>query len=182
MKKVVFALLACILFVSGCGSKDEKESTKKDTSQNESSQTESSQTEESERSEEKNDELTFDEPFEFDGFELTISSDIEWSSVKNPFSENNGADVILVPIHIKNISGETKSFNMFYLTLFGSSGVELENVDAYFDNTLGYGSSSLRDGVETDSILALLYDGDGDYYIEFSDFFDKLEVKLPISK
>lgn len=177
MKKVVFALLACILFVSGCGSKDEEESSKKDTPQNESSQAE-----ESERSEEKNDELTFDEPFEFDGFELTISSDIEWTSIENQFSENNGADVILVPIHIKNISGETKSFNMFYLTLFGSSGVELENVDAYFDNTLGYGSSSLRDGVETDSTLALLYDGDGDYYIEFSDFFDKLEVKLPISK
>lgn len=174
MKKIIIVLIAGLLLVAGCGSKKEEETSNKNSSQIQ-------QEENSEESELDNG-LSFNDTFEFDGFELTIQSDIEWDTVKNQFSEQNGAEVMLIPMHIKNISGESKSMSMFSISLYGSSGVELDSVDSYFDNTLGYDGVSLRDGTETDVYLAMLYDGDGDYYIEFSDFFNKIEVRLPISK
>lgn len=126
-------------------------------------------------------ELTYGDTFTFDGFELTIYDTIEWTSIVNKYSDYNGKEVVLIPVHIKNLSGETGTINMFYINLFGSAGTELDSVSTYFDNILGY-SGDLRDGAEADVYLAVLYDGDGDYYVEFDSFGEKVEVKLPILK
>lgn len=126
-------------------------------------------------------ELTFGDTFDFDGFTITLGTAVEWDTVQNQFSDLDGADVIKLPIHIVNNSGETGSLNMFYIKKFGSKGTALESVGSYFDGEIDY-AGEMRPGAEMDSFMAILYDGDGDYYIEFDNYSENLEVKLPIAK
>ena len=172
MKKILISLLSLMVILSGCGS-DEKA-----TQENTESVQETDEIEDTNKADES---LSYGETFEFDGFELTISDQIEWAVVENQYSELNGQDVALIPVHIKNNSGETGNINMFYINLYGSKGTQLDGVEVYFDNVLGY-NGNLRDGAEADTYLAVLYDGDGDYYVEFSSFTEKVEIKLPIIK
>ena len=184
MKKICIKVLALLLILSlaACSSNDDASSTSNDqTSSQEQQETVSSETTEETEEVNESKELTYGDTFTFDGFEITISNNIEWATVENQFAEENGMDVALVPVHIKNNSGETGMLNMFYYKFFGPSGVELSSLAGYFENTLDF-SGELRDGAETDSYFALLYEGDGDYYIEFDNYSDKLEVKLPITK
>ena len=125
--------------------------------------------------------LAFDTPFSFDGFEVTLGSGIEWTMVDNEFSEYYGADVIKVPITIVNNNSETTRFNSFYYTFFGSKGVELDIVSAYFDDDVS-DIGELRPGATSSAYMHILYDGDGDYYISFDNYSEELEIKLPIAK
>ena len=126
---------------------------------------------------------TFGEVFEFDGLEITFGSEIVWDKVSNQFSEHNGADVALVPITVKNIKGETHGLNMFSYTQFGSKGTSLYSVGYYFDKEVG-DMGDMRSGASQDSYMAILYDGDGNYYVEFSDYLidEPVGVSLPITK
>lgn len=171
MKKSLILLLSLMLIASGCGSDESSSNEEGKTIQNEESQKEV----------EEKKELSYGDTFVFDEFEMVISDSIEWTTLDNPYSELDGADIALIPVHIKNNSDETGNINMFYIKLYGSKGTELEDVAFYFDNILGY-NGDLRPQAEADAYLAVVYDGDGDYYVEFDDIFNKCEVKLPISK
>ena len=125
---------------------------------------------------------TFGDVFEFDDIEIVFSPDIAWSTVNNQFSDKNGMDVFLIRVTIKNIKDETHGLNMFYYTQFGSQGTKLDGIGHYFDNEIG-SAGDMRSGASQDVSMAFLYDGDGDYYVEFSTMFGKaIEVKLPIKK
>lgn len=175
MKRLLFAILSLALLASGCSTKSNAAQPTPSPSV-EPIVTPSAQSTSNEKKE-----CTYGDTFVFDGFELTITEAIDWSQVNNQFSEQYGQDVALVPVHIKNISGETGHINMFYISLFGSKGTEVKEVSGYFENILGY-SGDLRDKAEKDEYLAFLYDGDGDYYVEFKSFTEKIEVRLPITK
>lgn len=126
--------------------------------------------------------LTFGSTFEFDDLEIVIGSQVNWVKVDNQFSEQDGADVIELPISVKNLSDETHSLNMFYYKFYGPDGNQLDDVSAYFDND-NLSAGDMRTGATQNTNLHLLYTGDGDYYIEFSEFIgDKIEIKLPINK
>ena len=134
----------------------------------------------------KKKELTFGSTFVFDDLEITIGNaeDVTWDKVDNQFSDKNGADVIVLPVTVKNLKDESHSLNMFYYKFYGSAGTELESVSSYFsDSDIGF-AGDMRTGASITSAFHLVYDGDGDYYIEFSGWIasDKIEVKLPITK
>lgn len=184
MKKIlVLLLIACMIF-TGCGSgssDDNNSKTKTAESNIDETESEIQESQNSTPEGKEIEELTYGSTFQFDDMEITIGKDIEWSVVENEFSDKNGSEVIRIPANLKNISDETKSLNMFYIRLFGSKGTQLDTVSAYFDSDI-VDEPDMRSGAEVDGFFHLLYDGDGDYYIEFDNFSEKLEVKLPISK
>jgi predicted small secreted protein len=127
-------------------------------------------------------EKTFGDLIEFDDLEIVFGNEIEWTAVSNQFSDKDGMDVFLVPITIKNTKGETHGLNMFYYTLYGSHGTKLDGVGSFFDNDVD-SAGNMRSGATVQAVMAFFYDGDGDYFVEFSQLFgDAIEVRLPITR
>ena len=62
--------------------------------------------------EEKN-EYVVNKPFEFDDLEITVHDNVEFVVVDNQFDEDNGKDVVKIPITVKNL----KEFKQEQLTL-----------------------------------------------------------------
>lgn len=137
--------------------------------------------EESKQSEEKSKDLTFGDTFTFDDLEITISDQINWVKLENQFSEKNGADVIEIPVTIKNLKDQTHGLNSFYYNFYGPDGNKLDSVFSYFDNDV-FSAGDMRSGATQNTFFHLLYNGDGDYYIEFSFMSDPISVKIPITK
>lgn len=125
--------------------------------------------------------LTLGSTFDFDGFQLTFGTKIGWDKINNQFSEQNGKDAFYIPITITNNTGKTSSLNMFYYKVFGPSGLQLDSISAYFKNTLEF-LGDMRNGAKAEARLYVLYDGNGDYYVSFDNWKEKLEVKVPIAK
>jgi len=127
--------------------------------------------------------------FQFEGssglVELTFGTGITFTTVENQFSDLDGEDVIVIPVTMTNVGDDTGSLNMFDITVFGSAGVSLESVDTFFmDDDIRWGSD-LRSGASLDSYLHILYDGDGEYIIEFSAGFglgDTVELVFQVQK
>lgn len=78
-------------------------------------------------------EATYGDIITFDDLEITFSDQINWVKLDNEFSDHNGADVIEIPVTIKNTSAETHGLNMFYYSLYGPDGTKLDTVSTYFD-------------------------------------------------
>lgn len=126
-------------------------------------------------------ELTFDVPFEFDGFSITFGSGVTTSVLDNQFSDLNGSTVVVVPMSVTNNSDETRALNMFYMKAFGPSGAELDDVSSYFmDNDVDW-MGELRPGATAETTMHILYEGNGDYYVSFENFGESQEVRLPIA-
>jgi len=124
--------------------------------------------------------------FKFDDLQITIGRTIEWVVLENRFSKHNGANVAKIPITIKNLKKETHGLNMFYVNYFGSKGTQLDKISTYFmeDDVLWAGD--MRSGATLRSYMHILYDGNGDYYVEFDNWSwsskNKVEVKITIKK
>lgn len=147
----------------------------------ESTETESEKPNDEPKDEPKDNKLTLGSTFEFDNLQLTIGDTIGWDVVANQYSDNNGAEVVTIPVTVKNIGDETNSLNMFFYKFFGSKGTTLDTVGSYFDDdadSLG----DLRPDAEINGNFHMMYDGDGTYYIEFDNFSDKIEVEIPVQK
>lgn len=149
----------------------------------ETEETEVTETEKTETKEEPVDDqaLSFGDSFEFHGFTLELGEDYYFDTISNQFSDHNGKDVIAIPVTLTNNTGETSSFNMFFFTAFDTTGIKADNVSAYFDDSVDL-SGKMRDGASQDAAFYILYSGDGDYYIEFDDFSEHVEVKLPVNQ
>lgn len=126
-------------------------------------------------------EYTFGSSFEFDDLEITLGSNFSMITLDNQLSDLDGNNVIKLPIKVKNLSDETHGLNMFYFKFYGSKGTELDSVSAYFDDDVSW-SGEMRPDSELETNMHILYDGDGDYYIELDNYSTKIEVKLPITK
>lgn len=126
-------------------------------------------------------ELTFDTPFEFDDLTITLGSAISEEVLENQFSDHDGSKVIGIPITIANNSSETHGLNMFYYKAYSPNGTELNDISSYFmDNDVAWAGDT-RSGATLESTLHILYDGNGDYYLEFAKpLGETIEVKLPI--
>ncbi len=124
---------------------------------------------------------SLDNAFKFDGFEITVGSTIEFVTVNNEFSDYNNSTAIKVPVTVKNVSTETGSLNMFYYKFFGSQGVQVEELDSYFDDSVDY-AGELRPNASYTKYFYFLYDGNGDYYINFDNYSEEIELKLTINK
>jgi len=124
-------------------------------------------------------ELTFGSDIDLDGYTINFSNNYSIVTLENQFSELNGANIVRIPVHVKNNSGETGNINMFYLKYFGSKGTQLDGVSTYFDNSLEF-AGELRNGAEYDAYVYMPYDGDGDYIVAFDNYKVYKEVVLPI--
>lgn len=123
----------------------------------------------------------FDEKFTFDDLEITIGKDYSFTKIKNQFSDDNGKDVVKLPVTVKNLKDETHGLNMFYYTVYGSKGTKADSKAAYFDESLDFGGD-LRSGASYTKYMYFLYDGDGEYAIEFSNFSSKVTAEFDIKK
>lgn len=122
-----------------------------------------------------------DTPFHFDDLEITVGSQISFTKVNNEFDENNGKEVIKIPITIKNLKDETHSLNMFFYKVFGSTGTEVENKSALFDDSIDF-AGDLKPGASYTKYAYYLYDGNGTYTIEFNDFANKISIDFNVKK
>lgn len=130
----------------------------------------------------KNNKYTLGDTFTFDDLELTVGTSVTYDTVKNQFSEYNGAEVIVLPVTIKNLKDETHSLNTFYVDYFGSKGTELDTVDYYFDAKSITNTGDLRTGASVESVAYLIYDGNGTYGIDFNNYREKITLEFNIEK
>lgn len=126
-------------------------------------------------------EYGFNEIFEFDGLEITIGSEYEFTTVNNRYSEYNNQVTIKLPITVKNISQETTGLNMFYYDVYGSQGTEVKSLNSYFDENID-DAGDLRSGASYTKYIYFLYDGNGKYDIEFDNWSEHKVVEFNITK
>ncbi len=171
MKKLLLILSFSLLL--GCASKETQPT------ENETSLTlKPTETEESTIVDESI--LTFGSTFQFDNFEINVGDEPYFTTLSNIFSSHDGKKVVVFPLQITNIGDTTSSINIFYTNYFGPSGTEIENLNLYYDDGLGF-SGDLRKGATQDINAYLLYSEDGDYVIEFAKLFDTpIELILPV--
>lgn len=187
-KKWWFWLIIVIIIIGALGSdndsKDVDDSKDSSTVVSEDDKIDDEPVEEEkvEKDEEGEKVLSLGDSFEFDNFKVDIGEEYSFDVIKNQFSEHDGKDVIVLPVTITNISGETQLFNMFYFTIFDQSGNTSDSVSAYFDNSIDF-VGEMRDGAEKETNFYILYSEDGDYYIEFKKpGGERIEVKIPVEK
>ena len=163
INKILMTLLVILTlnFVTGCGSVTENNSKTK---------------------------FSTGETFTFSGLELTIGKDISFTQVKSEWSDRKGEDIVKIPVHVKNISEESNSLNMFYYKAFGSQGTEVDNLASSLSiwddvkDTID-DAGDLRPGAEYDKYFYFKYDGNGTYVIEFSELIgEKYEVSIDVNK
>ncbi len=165
----VIVIAVLLIIVALAGSSDEA---------NDSSSTSDSTSEETNST---NDNYTLGDTFEFDGLEFTLDTEYSFTTIDNEFSDLNNSDVIKLGVTVKNVSDETTSLNMFYYSLFGSQGTELDNVSAYFDDSIDY-EGDLRPETSYKTYFYILYDGDGTYGIDFDNYSEEVSVEFDITK
>jgi DNA-directed RNA polymerase subunit RPC12/RpoP len=125
--------------------------------------------------------FTVGDTFEFNDFEITLFEGITWTSVQNNYNENYGKPVARIPARITNNSGETRRLSTGSVKYFGVDGTSITDVTWFFrDDSVLY--TDLRGGAVFDGAFYILFDGNGDYFIEFSNWGNKAEVMIPIIK
>ena len=164
--------IVCGLALSGCSSSSSGSSKSASGSEGAASSSVAAQ--------EQPAEPTLGSTIEFDDLSIQLGEGIETTQFSNQFSEHDGETVVVLPVSITNNSGEAKGLNMFYVKEFGSKGTELDSVFTYFDNDVRM-MGEARSGATLTGSLCFLYDGNGDYYLTFNNFRNKIEVKVPVA-
>ncbi|QIK70564.1 hypothetical protein G7062_09735 [Erysipelothrix sp. HDW6C] len=197
-KKAWFIALVAFVVIGGIGNalgtgndkKDDKKPETNETANNNDKDKEAEKEKEDakEKEKDKQKEPGFGSVVEFDGLEIKFNEGYEFTVLENQFSELNGAEVIKIPVTVKNVSKEVNGLNSFSVDVYGPQGVTLSSVYHYFsdaeDNDVYSiaGIKALRPDVEVSAFMHVLYDGDGDYFISFDNFLKRVEVKLNIKK
>ncbi|MCL2438865.1 MAG: hypothetical protein FWC99_07345, partial [Coriobacteriia bacterium] len=122
--------------------------------------------------------------FEFDDFEITFGTAIRWITIDASFSDHHGAEVFQVPITVTNIGDETDGLNMFSFTQFSPDGNSQDFFSLFLVDDDVTTAGSIRPGGTQESYMSFLYEGNGDYVVEFSVLFSNevVEVVLPITQ
>lgn len=117
----------------------------------------------------------------FNGMEITPKT--ESASLvldEKEYSDHYQEKVIVYPLVIKNVGNETNSLNHYFAHYYGSQGKEMDML--YFDFDDGFDIyTSLRPGASIEGNFYMLYDGNGDYYIRFSDFSEVKEICVTVN-
>lgn len=177
MKKGILLLALVLVMTSlvGCF-KEEKGSSASPTTNVEQASEQSNGTEPSSSSD-----VGLNDTFGFDGFDITFSDALEWSTLNNQFSDRNGADVFKIPFTLKNLRDESEAFNSFYATLFAPDGTKIESISAYFDDAMSL-TDKLRPGATLTKFMYFEYKGDGEYVIELDNYEQKGEIIFTVNK
>ena len=108
----------------------------------------------------------------FDNLEITLGSSLVGMRLDNgSFDSFHGRQIFAVQMTIKNLKNESHRLDSGFITQFGPRGTELELDQQYLSRWLNDNISdigSMRTGVTQTGYLHFLYDGDGEYVMEFS--------------
>jgi len=117
---------------------------------------------------------TFGSTFQFDGssgqIEVTFGTETFWGRIDNSWSQHYGSTIFAIPVIIRNISSETGGLNLFDIALFAPDGLNIDPIGTLFDYDIKW-ESNMRAGASQTGLLYFLYDGDGEYAVEFSAAF-----------
>jgi len=113
-------------------------------------------------------EFTLNETFVFDDFEVTIKDDIDWTRIRARWSDLHNRDVAIFPVTVHNIGESTNGLGWSF-KVYGPNGIELERITFYVEDDLA-SSGDIRPGAVLESKLHVLYEEDGEYVVEFTDF------------
>jgi|GEM_PF-2730925 len=123
--------------------------------------------------------LTLGDTITFDGLEIRFGDEFGWTTVGNQFNEHFGEDVFTLPIYITNISGDTNNLSLNDVTLFGPDGNRLPNLAPIMNDIW---TRSMRDGATLEATMSFLYAGDGQYVVEFYDWWNRVEVLFNLER
>ena len=126
-------------------------------------------------------ELSYGDTFTFDDLEITFEPSYEFVTIENEFNDNFGKDVIKFPFTIKNIKDESHGLNFIYCKAYNPAGTSANTAELYFDDSF-FNAGNMRSGAIQNTFYYIIYEGDGDYFVEFNDFLSKTEIKLPVTK
>ena len=180
---VVFGLLFLILVFTNTGdSTDNNTNNSSNYSNNNSNYSNNSSSESSKESSKPSKKtIGLEETFTFDDLEITLGKNISFATINNQFSDYNGQTAVKLPITVKNLKDETHGLNMFFYSVYGSKGTEVDTPSAYFDDSIDF-AGDLRTGASYTKYLYFMYDGNGTYAIEFDDWLSKRTVEFTINK
>lgn len=123
-------------------------------------------------------EYTLGDTFVLDGLEFAIgtANDMTWTKVTNEYSEQNGKDVVVLPVTVKNLKGESNPFNLLYVT-YVPYGRYINSVSFLFESDIGY-IDSINGNESVNTAFHILYDGDDKYCISFHSQDDSTVVMI----
>ena len=176
MKKKILGILLIGIITIGLAGCDSEKNTNNSSNNYNNSYNESNNTNTT-----QNKKYSLGDTITFDGLELTFDTNYTFVTIENRFSDKNGQSVIKLGVTVKNISEGKNSLNMFYYDLFGSKGTELDSVSAYFDEAVDY-AGDLKPGASYKTYFYILYDGNGNYSIDFDNYSQELSVEFNITK
>ena len=120
--------------------------------------------------------------FDFDNLRITLGDTVRWTDVDASWSDLNRQTVFYIPISVTNNYSSSHRLHGWLVTMFGPDGLRLDEVEWYFDNDVLNGRNDMRPGATLHSYLHILYDGDGEYVIEFSDWDYTIEVIFQVRR
>lgn len=151
MKKILLLIIASILLLTGCNDKKENVKIEKKVESD----------------------YSLNEVFNIMNFQITVNSDIDL------INDNDGNEIIKIPVEVKNLNDESGKLSMFYYKFYNSYGEEIESKGSNYSDSLDYASSLNHN----ESYVKYLYYPKGDnkyYYIEFNDTFSKYKVGIEL--
>jgi len=113
-------------------------------------------------------EFELNETFIFDELEITIIDDVQWNVIDDRWSNLDGRLVMSFPITVTNVGDSSNSLNSFDVSTFGPDGIQLDTLRFRGADDCVFDSGDIRPGATLNSVLHVLYDGGGEYVLEFS--------------
>jgi len=114
-------------------------------------------------------EFSFGETLVFDNLEITFMGSISFIDVSDE-------RIMRIPVTVTNIGDDTNSFPTWQVTSFGPDGLELGRIPWGAPDDISRPSTNIRPGASRTNYFSLLFDGYGEYIIEFSRWDDTLQV------
>lgn len=124
----------------------------------------------------------FGDTFTFDGLKITFINEPEWTNINNVYSSLNKAEVFKIPMILENVSEEKHNLNIYTYEQKSPKGEELDKfLSAYFKDDFSY-LGKIQPGIRVNTYMYFLYDGDGEYILEFDKYPSNAKVSLNITK
>ena len=110
-------------------------------------------------------------------FKLGTADDIVWTKVNNEYVEQNGADVAVLPVTIRNLESSPKLLDLIYLTYI-SDGRYINPVGFLFGESDIKSIDVISENESINTAFHVLYDGDDEYRVSFHSQDDSVAVLI----
>ena len=119
-------------------------------------------------------EFTLGESFVFEDMEITFEDDFIWGTVDSQFSDLHGHPLFAVAVTAVNVGSSANSFpSAWSITVFGPDGHELDDPRISDDITR---AGNVLPGATLSGYFHILFEGDGTYTLQFSNWSDTITL------